>query len=57
MTQTQLIVKAVMENEAGTFLLAGCAFTLLVLFAGWVLRTWSWIPRKDHSKRVFIEKF
>ena len=57
MTQTQLIVRAVMENEAGTFLLAGCAFTLLVLFAGWVLRTWSWIPRKDHSKRVFIEKF
>ena len=56
MTQEQMIIKAVMENEAGVFLLTGVGLALLVLFAGWVLREWSWIPRKRQS-RVFYERF
>lgn len=54
--QTSMMIEAVMQNEIGVFLLFGIAFVLGVLGFCWVLREWSWIPRK-RQRREFVERF
>jgi hypothetical protein len=54
--QTSMMIEAVLQNEAGVFLLFGIAFVLFVLGFCWVLREWSWIPRK-RQRREFVERF
>lgn len=47
---TSVIIREVMENEAVLFGLAVIAVILLFCYLGWVLRRWSWVPRKDARK-------
>lgn len=53
---TSWVVMTVMENELILFGLYGLAVVGFAVWFGYVLRNWSWIPRKRHN-RVFIERF
>ena len=53
---TSWIVFTVMENELIYFGLFGLAVAGFLIYFGYLLRNWSWMPRKKHE-RVFIERF
>lgn len=55
--EARLALATVRSNELVNVIILLVGFAALVLFGTWVLDRWSWMPRKDHSKRVFIEKF
>ena len=44
-------VQNVLENEAVVFILYGAAVALLALYFGYLLRRWSWVPRKQQRQR------
>ena len=52
----RLAVDTVLNNEIITFLILGLAFILFVCGWCYLIRRWSWLPRKHHG-RVFNEKF
>lgn len=45
------MINSVLENETVVFILYGVAVTLLALYFGYLLRNWSWIPRKRQRQR------
>ena len=53
---TAMVVAEAMENEAIVFGLFGIAVIGLCLWFGYVLRRWSWIPRRQ-QRRGFGERF
>lgn len=46
----------IFESEAMVFLLYGVAVAGLFLYMDYILRRWSWIPRKRHN-RQYTERF
>jgi O-antigen/teichoic acid export membrane protein len=54
--QARLAVKAATENEPIYFALAAMAIVLLGMWFLYIMRRWSWIPRK-RQRRYFVERF
>ena len=46
MTEAQMAVKLAMEHETEMFIVLGVTILLVGIWLGYVIRRWSWIPRK-----------
>ena len=53
---TAMIIQDVLENEAILLGLFGLAVVGFAIYFEYIVRRWSWIPRKKHD-RVFVERF
>ena len=53
---TAWIVQDVLENEAILLGLAGLAVVGFGIYWEYIIRRWSWTPRKKHNRR-FDERF
>ena len=53
---TSWVVRDVMQNEAVYFGLFGLSVAGLALYMGYVIRRWSWIPRRKQRK-CFTERW
>lgn len=56
LAEARLAVRTVNENEAAWFVLYVIAAVLMVALFMYLVKNWSWIPRK-RQRRVFIERF
>lgn len=52
MTEAQMAVKLAMEHETEMFIVLGVTILLVGIWLGYVIRRWSWIPRK--RQRAFF---
>lgn len=52
MSEAQMAVKLAMEHETEMFIVLGVTILLIGIWFGYVLRRWSWIPRK--RQRAFF---
>lgn len=46
MSEAQMAVKLAMEHETEMFIVLGVTILLVGIWLGYVIRRWSWIPRK-----------
>jgi uncharacterized membrane protein YcjF (UPF0283 family) len=46
MTEAQMVIREVMQNEVCVFVALGVSILLVGFWLGYVIREWSWIPRK-----------
>ena len=53
---TQITVNTILGNQVAYFAVYIIAVILGCFWFGYVLRRWSWIPRRRHS-RQYYEKF